>query len=95
MISKNEIERLSVKKENNIRFPDLFFFEPEILIRLNENEMIIEADDPEKNFYRNPAAKTGHFFFGKQANNSKSHRQGRIHSHSQQIKTAYSSWRLL
>ena len=47
---KNEIERLSVKKENNIRFPDLFFFEPEILIRFNENEMIIEADDPERIF---------------------------------------------
>ncbi|MBL7745473.1 MAG: anthranilate synthase component I family protein [Chitinophagaceae bacterium] len=29
-----------------IRFPDLFFFEPEIVIRLNEKEMIIEAEEP-------------------------------------------------
>ncbi|MBL7741573.1 MAG: anthranilate synthase component I family protein [Chitinophagaceae bacterium] len=29
-----------------INFPQLFFFEPEILIRLNETEMTIEADDP-------------------------------------------------
>ncbi len=43
---KNEIERLSSANSDNIGFPDLFFFEPEIIIRLTENEMIIEADDP-------------------------------------------------
>ncbi len=47
---KNEIEKLSSSKPNSIYFPDLFFFEPEIVIRLNKNEMIIEADDPEKIF---------------------------------------------
>jgi len=33
-----------------IRFPDLFFFEPEIIIRLNEKEIVIEAEDPEEVF---------------------------------------------
>ncbi|MES1217538.1 MAG: anthranilate synthase component I family protein [Bacteroidota bacterium] len=44
---KNEIEKLSSDRPGGIDFPDLFFFEPEIVIRLNENEMIIEADHPE------------------------------------------------
>lgn len=43
---KNEIEKLSSTNPDSIHFPDLFFFEPEIIIRLSENEMIIEADDP-------------------------------------------------
>ena len=34
----------------SIQFPDLFFFEPEIIIRLNGKEMIIEASDPQKIF---------------------------------------------
>ena len=45
---KNEIERLSSSHPDCIGFPDLFFFEPEFLIRLNENEMTIEAKDAEK-----------------------------------------------
>jgi len=45
---KNEIELLSSSHPDGIGFPDLFFFEPEFLIRLNENEMIIEANDAEK-----------------------------------------------
>ena len=43
---KNEIEKLSSANPDSIRFPDLFFFEPEVIIRLKENEMIIEAGNP-------------------------------------------------
>jgi para-aminobenzoate synthetase component I len=47
---KNEIEQVSSSHPDRIQFPDLFFFEPEIVIRLNENELFIEADDSEKIF---------------------------------------------
>jgi para-aminobenzoate synthetase component 1 len=47
---KNEIEQVSSLHPDRIQFPDLFFFEPEIVIRLNENELFIEADDTEKIF---------------------------------------------
>ena len=47
---KNEIEQVSSLHPDRIQFPDLFFFEPEIVIRLNENELFIEADDAEKIF---------------------------------------------
>jgi para-aminobenzoate synthetase component 1 len=43
---KNEIEKLSSSNPDRIQFPDLFFFEPEVVIRLSANEMVIEADDP-------------------------------------------------
>ena len=43
---KNELEQLSSNHPDHIGFPDLFFFEPAVLIRLNEEELIIEADDP-------------------------------------------------
>jgi para-aminobenzoate synthetase component I len=43
---KNEIEKLSSEHSEYIGFPDLFFFEPEVIIRLTVNEIIIEADDP-------------------------------------------------
>ncbi len=43
---KNEIEALSSYNPDSIKFPDLFFFEPEIIIRLSHDEMVIEADDP-------------------------------------------------
>lgn len=43
---KNELEKLSSHHPDHIGFPDLFFFEPAILIRINEAEMIIEADEP-------------------------------------------------
>lgn len=45
---KNEIEHLSSSKPDRIGFPDLFYFEPEIVIRLSDREIIIEADDPEQ-----------------------------------------------
>jgi para-aminobenzoate synthetase component I len=47
---KNEIEQVSSSHPDRIQFPDLFFFEPEIVIRLNKNELHIEADDAEKIF---------------------------------------------
>lgn len=47
---KNEIEKLSSSNPDRIQFPGLFFFEPEIVIRFNEKEMIIEAKSPEKIF---------------------------------------------
>lgn len=45
---KNELEKLSSKHPDHIGFPDLFFFEPSVLVRLQETRMIIEAEDPEK-----------------------------------------------
>ena len=45
---KNETEKLTSLHPDQIQFPDLYFFQPEIIIRLNEKEIIIEADDPEK-----------------------------------------------
>jgi para-aminobenzoate synthetase component 1 len=47
---KNEIEKVSSSHSDHIRFSELFFFEPEIVIRLNENELFIEADNSEKIF---------------------------------------------
>jgi para-aminobenzoate synthetase component 1 len=43
---KNELEKLSSHHTDHIGFPDLYFFEPSILIKLNEHELLIEADDP-------------------------------------------------
>lgn len=42
---KNEIENISSRHVDQVGFPDLFFFEPEILIRLSADEVCIEADD--------------------------------------------------
>jgi para-aminobenzoate synthetase component 1 len=47
---KNEMEKLHSSHPDRTGFPDLFFFEPEVIIRLNEQEMIIEADDPRNIF---------------------------------------------
>lgn len=40
---KNEIESVSSEHFDGICFPDLFFFQPETVIRLDEKEMIIES----------------------------------------------------
>ena len=40
---KNEIEHLHSNHDDHIQFPDLFFSQPEILIRWNEKEMTIES----------------------------------------------------
>ena len=45
---KNEIEGLQSNHPDPVGFPDLFFFEPEIVIRLNEHKMQIEGIDPGK-----------------------------------------------
>jgi para-aminobenzoate synthetase component 1 len=42
---KNEIEGMSSTHLNKIGFPDIFFFEPEIIIRLSESKMEIEVKD--------------------------------------------------
>ncbi len=47
---KNEIEELQSGNPDETGFPVLFFFEPEILIRLSPAEMTIEADDPGRIF---------------------------------------------
>lgn len=47
---KNEIEGLSSSHPDGIGFPDFYFFEPEIVIRLNDSEMIIEGGEPGKIF---------------------------------------------
>lgn len=43
---KNEIEQLSSSNPDNLQFPDLFFFEPEVIVRLSEKEIEIEAENP-------------------------------------------------
>lgn len=43
---KNETESLFSANSDQIGFPDLFFFEPEILIRLTADKMEITAEDP-------------------------------------------------
>lgn len=45
---KNEIENLHSLHPDRTAFPDLYFFEPEIVIHLSTDEMIIEADDPQR-----------------------------------------------
>jgi len=57
---KNEIEDLSSSHPDRIGFPDLYFFEPEFIIHLNENELIIEGDDP-CHIFRDIEKTTGHF----------------------------------
>ncbi len=44
---KNETGTLQSFHTDRIGFPDLFFFEPEILLRLNSEQLVIDADDPE------------------------------------------------
>jgi para-aminobenzoate synthetase component 1 len=42
----NEIEGITSCHPDLIGFPDLFFFEPEIIISIRKNEMVIEGEDP-------------------------------------------------
>ena len=42
---KNEIESVTSFYKSRLGFPDIFFFEPKIIIRLTEKEMEIESDD--------------------------------------------------
>ncbi len=45
---RNDPKRSVSVHPDHIQFADLFFFEPEVIIRLNEKELIIHADHPEK-----------------------------------------------
>lgn len=47
---KNRIEALSSNNPSHIRFPDFFFFEPEILLEFVDKDVIIKADKPEQIF---------------------------------------------
>ena len=42
---KNEIESVTSSYKSRHGFPDIFFFEPKIIIRLSEKEMEIESED--------------------------------------------------
>ena len=42
---KNEIESVTSFYKSRLGFPDIFFFEPKIVIRLSEKEMEIESED--------------------------------------------------
>ena len=43
---KNELEGLLSDHNDPIQFPEIFFFEPSVLISLNENDIRIVADEP-------------------------------------------------
>jgi para-aminobenzoate synthetase component 1 len=47
---KNQLEQLSSDHRDFIQFPEFFFFEPSILIRLDEEQMFIEAENPTEIF---------------------------------------------
>ena len=42
---KNEIESVTTSHKNRVGFPDVFFFEPKIMIRLSEKEIEIECEE--------------------------------------------------
>lgn len=46
--AKNALENLSSENPILVGFPELFFFEPEIIIRFSEDSAIIEAPNPEE-----------------------------------------------
>ncbi len=45
---KNEIENLTSSNSDRLQFPDLYFFAPEYLIIINNNEVEIIADKPQE-----------------------------------------------
>lgn len=47
---KNEIESLTSSHTDHVAFPELFFFEPEYLVKLGGDAMVIEANDPQQVF---------------------------------------------
>jgi len=48
---KNEIEPVTSSYKSRLGFPDVFFFEPTIIIRLSEKEMEIESDNDAGNIF--------------------------------------------
>ena len=49
---KNEIETLTSSHPDYLKFPDIFFFEPEIIIRLTEKKIHIEGSDNADKIYQ-------------------------------------------
>lgn len=49
---KNEIESLKFLKKNRIGFPDIFFFEAEIIIRLSMSQMEIDCEDDAERIFK-------------------------------------------
>ena len=49
---KNEIENLVSTHDDHLQFPGVYFFEPEIIIRLSEKELIIESDQDAEIIFR-------------------------------------------
>jgi para-aminobenzoate synthetase component I len=47
---KNGLEALSSQHHDHIEFPEIFFFEPSVLISINENSITIQSEDPPKIF---------------------------------------------
>lgn len=45
---KNSIHNFSSNKRDKIGFPDFFFFVPQYLIKISENELVIQGQDSEK-----------------------------------------------
>lgn len=45
---KNETEKLGSAHEDHLQFPDIFFFEPEVIIRLSADKIVIEGSDEPK-----------------------------------------------
>jgi para-aminobenzoate synthetase component I len=56
---KNEIEQVSSSHTDHIRFPDLHFFEPEVIIRINSTEITVEAANAEEVYEQIMEEKTG------------------------------------
>lgn len=48
---RQEVEQLPALLPDHVGFADLFFFEPEYVLRLQQNELIIEAVDPDAIFH--------------------------------------------
>ena len=49
---KNEIESFTSSYKTRHRFPDIFFFEPKIIIRLSEKEMEIESEEDARKIFK-------------------------------------------
>lgn len=45
---KNEVEKLSSNNSDYIGLPDLYFFQPQIIITLKENTLFIKSNSPDK-----------------------------------------------
>ena len=58
---KNEIEGLGPSQVNRIGFPAIFFFEPVIIIRVSEKELVIEGGDAGKIFEEIMAVNEGNY----------------------------------